>query len=150
MLLNPLDSAARLPWAALVDEIEALLGDPAVRVPERIILPTAQGAVLFVMPACDAGIAMTKLISFTPANVGTARPTIQGDVTVFDIATGARRLILDGPTVTGRRTAAVSALAARRLAPNRAGPMLVVGAGVQGQAHVEAFAAALGVREFRL
>ena len=42
-LLTPAQTAERLPWAALADEIEALLRDPAVRVPERIILPTAQG-----------------------------------------------------------------------------------------------------------
>ncbi|HQD16511.1 MAG TPA: delta(1)-pyrroline-2-carboxylate reductase family protein [Ottowia sp.] len=149
-LLAPTQTAERLPWAALVDEIEALLRDPAVRVPERIILPTAQGAVLFVMPAADARVAMTKLISFTPANAGTDTPTIQGDVTVFDVASGTRRLILDGPTITARRTAAVSALAARRLAPNATGPMLIVGAGVQARAHVEAFAAVLGVRDFRI
>ena len=146
--LTAQETAERLPWPALVDEIEALLGDASVHVPERIVMPTAHGAVLFVMPACDARVAMTKLISFTPANVGTATPTIQGDVAVFDVASGARRLILDGPTVTARRTAAVSALAARRLAPNRAGPMLIVGAGVQGRAHLQAFAAALGVRRF--
>ena len=73
-LLTPDQTAERLPWAALADEIEALLRDPAVRVPERIILPTAQGAVLFVMPAADARVAMTKLISFTPANTGTDIP----------------------------------------------------------------------------
>ena len=100
-LLTPAQTAERLPWAALAGEIEALLRDPAVRVPERIILPTAQGAVLFVMPAADARVAMTKLISFTPANTGTDIPTIQGDVTVFDVATGTRRLILDGPTGVG-------------------------------------------------
>ena len=148
VLLDPARTAAALPWAPLVDEIEALLADPHVAVPPRIVMPTAHGACLFVMPACDARVAMTKLISFTPANVGSARPTIQGDVAVFDVATGERRLILDGPTVTGRRTAAVSALAARRLAPNPSGPMLIVGAGVQGRAHVEAFAAVLGVRRF--
>ncbi|WP_415163035.1 hypothetical protein [Ottowia sp.] len=147
----PLDAARTaqaLPWVPLVDEIEALLADPGVAVPPRIVMPTAHGACLFVMPACDARTAMTKLITFTPGNAGGARPTIQGDVTVFDVATGERRLVLDGPTVTGRRTAAVSALAARRLAPNPDGPMLVVGAGVQGRAHVEAFAAVLGVRRF--
>lgn len=146
--LTAQETAERLPWPALVDEIEALLGDASVHVPERIVMPTAHGAVLFVMPACDARVAMTKLITFTPTNVGTATPTIQGDVAVFDVASGARRLILDGPTVTARRTAAVSALAARRLAPNLDGPMLIVGAGVQGRAHLQAFAAALGVRRF--
>ena len=150
ILLDAARTAARLPWAPLVDEIEALLNDPTVQVPPRTVLPMAGGAFLFAMPGCDARTAMTKLITFTPANVGTATPTIQGDVTVFDVASGARTLILHGPTVTGRRTAAVSALAARRLAPNLAGPMLIVGAGVQGRAQVEVFAAALGVRRFRI
>ena len=150
ILLNPEQTAARLPWAPLVDEIEALLTDASVSVPPRTVLPMAAGAFLFAMPGCDARTAMTKLITFTPANMGTGRPTIQGDVTVFDVASGERPLILDGPTVTARRTAAVSALAARWLAPNLSGPMLIVGAGVQGQAHIEVFAAALGVTQFRI
>ena len=150
ILLNPEQTAARLPWAPLVDEIEALLTDASVSVPPRTVLPMAAGAFLFAMPGCDARTAMTKLITFTPANMGTGRPTIQGDVTVFDVASGERPLILDGPTVTARRTAAVSALAARWLAPDLNGPMLIVGAGVQGQAHIEVFAAALGVTQFRI
>ena len=150
VLLNPEQTAARLPWAPLVDEIEALLTDASVSVPPRTVLPMAAGAFLFAMPGCDARTAMTKLITFTPANMGTGRPTIQGDVTVFDVASGERPLILDGPTVTARRTAAVSSLAARWLAPNLNGPMLIVGAGVQGQAHIEVFAAALGVTQFRI
>ena len=148
--LDARQTAERLTWRALVDEIEALLRDDGVRIPERIVMPTAHGAVLFVMPGCDARVAMTKLITFTPTNGGSAMPTIQGDVTVFDVASGTRRLILDGPTVTARRTAAVSALGARWLAPDTAGPMLIVGAGVQGRAHMEVFAQVLGVRRFRI
>lgn len=140
-------TAQHLPWVALADEVAALLADPAVHVPPRSVLPLPGSASLFVMPAHDAHVAMTKLISFTPGNAGTARPTIQGDVVVFDIATGERRLVLDGPTVTARRTAAVSLAAARRLAPEPGGPLLVVGAGVQGRAHLEAFAAGLAVTE---
>lgn len=150
ILLDARQTATLLPWGALVDEIEALLRDATVAVPPRTVLPMAGGASLFAMPACDGRTAMTKLITFTPANVGGALPAIQGDVTVFDIATGTRRLILDGPAVTGRRTAAVSALAARWLAPRLDGPMLVVGAGVQGRAHLEVFAEVLGVRAFRI
>lgn len=147
-LLNAAQTADSLPWAALADEIEALLQDPGVQVPARIVLPTAHGAVLFCMPGSDARCAMTKLITLTPANAGTARPLIQGDVTVFDVATGERRLVLHGPTVTARRTAAVSALAARHLAAQPHGPMLIVGAGVQGLAHAQAFADVCGVRQF--
>ncbi|GGH48575.1 ornithine cyclodeaminase [Comamonas phosphati] len=144
-------TAAVLPWNALADEIAALLlSQPdahAINVPARIVMPLARGGSLFCMPATDGQLAMTKLISFTPGNAQTTRPTIQGDIVVFDVATGQRQLILDGPTVTARRTAAVSLLAARRLAPNPQGPLLIVGAGVQGSAHLQAFASGLGTRE---
>lgn len=150
LLLDAHDTAGRLPYALLVKELRALLADATVRVPERIVQPLAGGASLFVMPASDEHVAMTKLITFTPANTGTRRPTIQGDVVVFDVATGERRLVLDGPTVTARRTAAVSALAAQVLAPNAGGPLLIVGAGAQGRSHCEAFIELLGVREVRI
>ena len=145
--LSAAATAARLPWGLLADEIAALLKDSSVCVPARSVLPLPQGGSLFVMPATDSHVAMTKLITLTPANTGTGRPSIQGDVVVFDIATGERRLVLDGPTVTARRTAAVSLLAARLLAPVPQGPLLVVGAGVQGLAHAQAFVEGLGVRE---
>jgi ornithine cyclodeaminase len=119
-------------------------------VPARLVQPLPGGGSLFVMPALDGNVAITKLITFTPANTGTARPAIQGDVIVFDAATGERALVLDGPTVTARRTAAVSLLAAQCLAPNPKGPLLVVGAGTQGRAHLEAFAQGLGVKEVRI
>ncbi|RYF42155.1 MAG: delta(1)-pyrroline-2-carboxylate reductase family protein [Comamonadaceae bacterium] len=149
-LLNASQTAARLPWDGLIRELALLLSDPAVQVPERLVQPLPGGASLFVMPALDGRIAITKLITFTPANAGTGRPAIQGDVVVFDVATGARVLVLDGPTVTARRTAAVSLLAAQRLAPNQTGPLLIVGAGAQGLAHLEAFAHGLPLREVRV
>ncbi|WP_395687754.1 delta(1)-pyrroline-2-carboxylate reductase family protein [Caenimonas koreensis] len=145
--MTPAETAQRLPYARLAAEIRTLLADDSVHVPERIVQPLPGGGSLFVMPAHDSRIAMTKLITFTPSNAGSARPTIQGDVVVFDIATGERRLVLDGPTVTARRTAAVSLLAAQLLAPNTEGPLLIVGAGAQGRAHLEAFVDGLGVRE---
>ncbi|MBX9872698.1 MAG: delta(1)-pyrroline-2-carboxylate reductase family protein [Burkholderiaceae bacterium] len=149
-LLSPAQTAARLPYPALATEIAALLADPGVQVPPRLVQPLPGGGSLFVMPAHDARVAITKLISYTPANAGTGRPAIQGDVVVFDIATGERRLVLDGPTVTARRTAAVSLLAAQTLALNLQGPLLIVGAGVQGRSHLEAFATGLGLRDVKI
>jgi ornithine cyclodeaminase len=146
-LLDAARTAALLPYPALAAQLAALLTDDSVIVPPRLVQPLAGGASLFVMPAADARVAITKLISFTPANAGSGRPTIQGDVVVFDVASGERGLVLHGPTVTARRTAAVSLLAAQRLAPRADGPLLLVGAGVQGRAHVEAFAQGLGVTE---
>lgn len=145
--MSPRATADALPYPALADEIEALLRDPAVVVPPRIVQALPGGGSLFVMPAADACVAITKLISFVPYNGTRGLPSIQGDIVVFDALTGQRTAILDGPTVTARRTAAVSLLAARLLAPRRDGPLLIVGAGVQGRSHLEAFAAGLGVRE---
>ena len=146
-LLDAAATAARLPYAELVRELSAVLHDPVARVPPRLVQALPGDASLFVMPAFDARVAITKLITFTPRNVGTKTPTIQGDVVVFDVESGTRRLVLDGPTVTARRTAAVSLLAAQWLAPNTSGPLLVVGAGAQGRAHLDAFAQGLGIRE---
>jgi len=145
-LLDATQTAAWLPYPALVAQIRELLADASVRVPQRLVQALPGGGSLFAMPALDRNIAIAKLITFTPANAGTQRPTIQGDVVVFDVVTGERKLILDGPTVTARRTAAVSLLAAELLAPNKEGPLLIVGAGVQGRAHLEAFAT-LGITD---
>jgi 1-piperideine-2-carboxylate/1-pyrroline-2-carboxylate reductase [NAD(P)H] len=144
MILNSLQTTQALPYADLAAEIAHLLQDPSVHVPARMVQALPGGGSLFVMPAHDARIAMTKLITYTPANAlpanaARALPTIMGDVLVFDNATGQRLALLDGPAVTARRTAAVSLLAAQRLAAQPAGPLLIIGAGVQGRAHLEAF-----------
>ncbi|HWI80807.1 delta(1)-pyrroline-2-carboxylate reductase family protein [Ramlibacter sp.] len=146
-LLDAAQTAARLPYPALIEGLKRLLADESVQVPQRLVQPLPGGGSLFVMPALDARIAITKLITFTPANAGTAHPVIQGDVVVFDVASGRRLLVLDGPTVTARRTAAVSLLAAQQLAPATEGPLLIVGAGAQGRAHLDAFAQALPLRQ---
>lgn len=65
----------------------------------------------------------------------------------MDAHDGRRLGILDGITVTARRTEAVSALAVHRLAPDPAGPLLIVGAGTQARAHLEAFREVLSVRQ---
>lgn len=149
-LLSPAATAAALPYPALADTIAALLRDTAVQVPTRTVLALPQGGNLFLMPATDAQVAITKLITYVPDNATRGLPAIQGDVVVFDARSGQRVALLDGPTVTARRTAAVSLLAARTLAPRTDGPLLIVGAGVQGRAHLEAYAAGLGVREVRV
>jgi ornithine cyclodeaminase len=90
---------------------------------------------------------MTKLITYVGDNPARGLPTIQGNIVVFDALTGQHLSTLDGPTVTARRTAAVSVVAAQLLATRTDGPLLVVGAGVQGRSHLEAFHSGLGVQE---
>ena len=147
MILNAQDTAAALPYQPLADCIKELLQDASVKVPPRLVQPLFSGGSLFVMPASDKLLAITKLITFVADNASRQLPAIQGDVLVFDAVNGKRLCMLDGPTVTARRTAAVSLLAAQQLAPDPSGKLLIVGAGVQGRSHLEAFAQGLGVKD---
>ena len=144
------ETAARLPYPALADSIRDVAlarSSGGVQAPPRLAvpLPAKPGAVLLVMPASDGDIAITKLVTVHPENAGRGLPTIQGEVVVMEASTGTRLGILDGATVTARRTAALSWLAARELATRPEGPLLVVGAGAQGRSHLEAFREGLGV-----
>ena len=112
--------------------------------PSRMALPLHEGGILLVMPASGEGIAMTKLVTVHPENARSDLPTIQGEVVVMEAGTGMRLGILDGSVVTARRTAALSLLAARELALRPNGPLLIVGSGTQGRAHLEAFHEGLG------
>ncbi len=145
--LTPEQTALALPYTELADSIIELLQDSTVSVPPRIVQPLASGGSLFVMPASDQRVGITKLITFVARNPEQGLPAIQGDVVVFDAHNGRRLHILHGPTVTARRTAAVSLLAAKKLAPSLKGKLLIVGAGVQGQSHLEAFIEGLGVSQ---
>ncbi|QIN84069.1 delta(1)-pyrroline-2-carboxylate reductase family protein [Rubrobacter tropicus] len=149
-VLTARETAARLPYAALADairEVALARSSGSVQAPPRIALPlrAKPGAVLLVMPASDAEIAITKLVTVHPDNAGHNLPTIQGEVVVMEAETGTRLGLLDGATVTARRTAALSLLAARELAPRPDAPLLIVGAGAQARSHLEAFAEGLGV-----
>jgi len=147
-ILDAEGTAARLPYTALADSIRDMAlarTSGAVQAPPRLALPLPGGAVLLVMPASDREIAITKLVTVHPENAGRGLPTIQGEVVVMEASTGTRLGLLDGATVTARRTAALSLLAARELANRPQGPLLVVGAGAQGRSHVEAFREGLGV-----
>lgn len=153
------DTARLLPYSELADAIAEVLRarkDGLVAAPRRMHMPLPSHGVLLVMPAHDATLAITKLATVHPDNVDEGLPTIQGEVVVMDANTGERLGILDGPALTARRTAAISLLAARLLAPrlgnpgNGPGPLLMVGAGAQAWGHLEAFHEGLGVQEVHL
>jgi 1-piperideine-2-carboxylate/1-pyrroline-2-carboxylate reductase [NAD(P)H] len=146
------NTQARLPYRKLAIALAAVMRDKArgaAYAPARLVVPLAEGGVLLVMPAADEEIAITKLVTVHTRNSrpGIDLPTVQAEMLVMDARTGKRLAILDGEVVTGRRTSALSLLAAQKLAPASTGPLLVVGAGAQARYHIEAFVEGLGVRE---
>jgi ornithine cyclodeaminase len=145
--LDPHQTARALPYLRLSQTIAALLLDTSVVVPPRLVQRLSNAGSLFVMPAGDTQLAITKLITWVPDNPSRGMPAIQGEVMVFDARDGRLLHLLDGPTVTAHRTAAVSLLAAQHLAPHPQGRLLLVGAGVQAKAHLHAFVQGLGVQE---
>jgi ornithine cyclodeaminase/alanine dehydrogenase-like protein (mu-crystallin family) len=90
---------------------------------------------LLVMPSAAGSHPVVKLVT-----IG-GEPRIQGVCVVFDGETLAPLALVDGIALTNLRTAAVSALAVRHLAAERARRLLVFGRGPQAHAHVDAMRA---------
>jgi 1-piperideine-2-carboxylate/1-pyrroline-2-carboxylate reductase [NAD(P)H] len=134
-------------YPALAQAMREVVLDATVHVPPRQVLDLPEAGKLLVMPATNAQWAMTKVITFVPTNAQRGLPAIQGQVLLQSAQDGRLCMTLDGPRVTARRTAAVSLLAAQTLAPGRRGPLLIIGAGVQGRSHLEAFVQGADVTE---
>jgi len=142
--LNAVETEARLPFPKLVDALQVAVLELAadkIRCPERQVVPMSGGAMLLSMPAVADDLVAHKLITVAPQNKALGLPTILGQLAILDGQSGATRLILDGATVTGRRTAAMSMLGLRALGPHTINRALVIGTGTQARGHVEAFAA---------
>jgi len=147
LTLNAAQTAALLPYRELAQELAAVLSEAAagrVHALERGTTPLPGGGTFLSMAAADGEAAIVKVGSVHPLNPGRGLPTVQAVVVAIDAVTGEPRTVLDGTTVTTRRTAALSLLAAERLGAT-AGTALVVGAGAQAHGHVEAMAGGMGL-----
>jgi len=115
---------ASLPWGPLALALEAAFVAGA-SVPLRHAHALSADDTLLLMPAWNARIVITKLVTVIPA----ATHTVQASVLVLDRAGGVPLALMDGEAITLRRTAATSALAARCLARADARILLIVGSG---------------------
>lgn len=115
---------AALAWPALADALEAAFVAGA-QVPLRHGHGLSAADTLLLMPAWNERLLITKLVTVIPS----AAPTVQATLLALDRASGRPLALIDGEAVTLRRTAAVSALAAGRLARADARALLIVGTG---------------------
>jgi ornithine cyclodeaminase/alanine dehydrogenase-like protein (mu-crystallin family) len=115
--------------------------------PKIGVHPRPSGSFAHAMPAYlpgpdpdgSADLVGMKWISGVPGNPAAGLPALHALVVVNDPRTGEPLAILDGGPITAERTAAVSGAAIARWAPpvrGRAPRAAIVGAGVQGRAHV--------------
>lgn len=134
-------TAALLDFTELIDAIARAakeLDEGTLLSPERMVVPLGEGGALLSMPATAQDIAIHKLVNVQPGKAKRNLPTINGTVTVSDAVTGKIICLLDGPEVTGRRTAAVTLLAMRTFLEHAPQDILLVGTGAQARYHVQA------------
>ncbi len=91
-----------------------------------------------------------KVVSIFPGNHGTALDSHQGVVLLFDTGNGSLQAIMDATEITAIRTAAVSAVATRRLARVDASVLAILGSGTQARTHLEATALVRTLAEVRI
>jgi 1-piperideine-2-carboxylate/1-pyrroline-2-carboxylate reductase [NAD(P)H] len=150
-ILDAQQTAAALPYARLVPALAQAaqeFADGRITAPERQVVPIDANSVLLSMPAVSADLSVTKLITVHGDNARHGLPAIQGEVIVFETQTGRRIALLHGPTVTARRTAAMTLLGIQTLAPAKPTSALLIGTGVQAAAHADALVEFFGVTQF--
>lgn len=115
----------------------------------RVACHSADG-VIELMPVADDCRFAFKYVNGHPRNTRDGLPTVMAFGLLADVATGAPRLLAEMTLTTAIRTAAMSALAAQRLARPGSRVMALVGNGAQAEFQAIAFRDLLGVRELRL
>ena len=106
--------------------------------------------VIELMPTSDGRYFGFKYVNGHPKNTRAGRQTVAALGMLSDVATGYPVLISEMTILTALRTAAMSALAARYLAPSHATTMAIIGNGAQCEFQALAFKAVLGMTTIRL
>ena len=134
-----------LDYSDLVERLRlafASVSDMPVRHHHTIPLADQPDATLLLMPAWRAGGQVAiKILSVFPGNAAKGLASISAQVLVLDGTNGQTLAMIEGASLTVRRTACASALAASYLAREDSSHLLMVGAGALAPHLVGAHAA---------
>lgn len=140
-VIGPRATAAALPFDRLIAALREGFARGCV-VPQRHAHQPADGVTSLIMPAwIPGGPYAVKIINIAAGNAAKGLPGLHASVLLHDGATGRPQALIDGNTLTARRTAAASALAASYVLRPQATHLLVVGAGRVAELLPEAYAA---------
>src|SRR5579862_4032985 len=109
--------------------------------PVRTVLEVGEHHAFFgLMPAYvpSAPALGAKLVTVYHSNLERGLPSHLASIVLLDPATGALEALMDGRYITEARTAAVSAVSAKKLAREDARVLAILGSGVQARSHFEA------------
>ena len=110
----------------------------------------SKAGVIELMPIADASRFAFKLVNGHPGNTLIGLPTVMAFGVLCDVDTGAPRLLSELTITTAIRTAAMSVVAARRLARPGSQSMAIIGNGAQSEFQALAFRDLLGITELSL
>ncbi|MGI9423837.1 MAG: ornithine cyclodeaminase family protein [Hyphomicrobiaceae bacterium] len=141
--------------AEVVDLIEKLIRDcEASRVwsapKASISVPDGRYIMSTLAVADDPPFLACKSLLLNPRNPESGEPLMNSIVVLQDGKSGRPVAILDGNWITAVRTAALSVLAAKRLAKPTARVIAFIGSGVQARSHLSAMADSFPLTEVRI
>src|SRR5207247_967998 len=143
-----------LSMAELIPAMEKALIDFSagkVTQPVRSVISVdPPGGFLGLMPALTPDGLDLKAVTFYPSNAERGIPTHMATIFLVHPQTGTPLAIMDGRLITEMRTAAVSAVATKLLAPPDAKVLTILGSGVQAHSHVEALRLVRQFEELRV
>jgi alanine dehydrogenase len=160
LLLTEAEVRELLSPKELIDAMERALAEFSaghVTQPVRTALQAGSQRNYFgVMPAYIPGHAPAaaalgvKLVSAFDENTAHGLPTHLATIVLLNPETGGLEAVMDGRYITAVRTAAVSAVAVRRLAREGAKVLAILGSGVQARSHAELLPEVRRFREIRV
>ncbi|MBL8705789.1 MAG: ornithine cyclodeaminase family protein [Rhodospirillales bacterium] len=136
---------AALDYAVLVDRLDRMFRE-GCELPVRHHHPVqaldGPEAMLLLMPAWQVGKHIgVKIVTVFPGNADKGLPAIMGQYLLSDARTGAPVALIDGQSITVRRTACASALASRYLSRPDASTLVMIGTGALAPHLIAAHAA---------
>ncbi len=148
-ILAQIEVIAALPYNRLVKALPDRLRQETTS-PQRHAHTWPGDATLLLMPAWTNTIGGVKIVNITPGNAKRSLPAVAASYIVIDAETGEHLALLDGGELTARRTAAVAAVAADRLAVDEAHKLLLVGSGRIATELAFAYRAVRDIREVEI
>jgi alanine dehydrogenase len=154
--LNEADVRSLVTMPDLIAAMEpalAAFSSGSVVQPVRTVLDIADRHAFFgLMPAYVPGTTPSmgaKLVTVYHSNLERGLPSHLATILLFDPETGALEALLDGRYITEARTAAVSAVSAKKLAREHSKTLAIIGSGVQARSHLEAMKCVRNFTEVR-
>jgi ornithine cyclodeaminase/alanine dehydrogenase-like protein (mu-crystallin family) len=139
-----------LPVSQAIEVLErAFASEDRPATPLRNNVEVPRGELLLMPASGDQGVGV-KLVTLAPENPAQGLPFLHSLYVLFSSETLEPLLTVDGAALTTLRTSAVSAVATRHLARPDTGRLVIFGAGVQANAHLEAMRAVRPVDRVRV